>query len=257
MSCWREGRRAGRSLRAHPARREEDRGGSPRGGGRRPAGSRLLRTRRRGDAWIPYRSAGRERLAGRSEELERLAVEMYARGLSTRDIEATFTDAEGGTLLSPTAVSEVTEKLWAEDEAFATRDLSEYELLYLFVDGVAERLHPGQRREAVLCAWGIDVDGKKVLLGLVPERGGHGGLPRVLPGYAATRTRRSAAGCHRRGAGGLRRVEPSEAARWSRTPTRSPIGTPPSASSTRRSLPRRPRTGGVISEQAGLRYVRG
>lgn len=120
------------------------------------------------DLGEPYRSAVRQRLAGRSEELERLAVEMYARGLSTRDIEATFADEEGRSLLSRTAVSEVTEKLWAEYEAFATRDLSEHELLYLFVDGVAERLHPGQRREAVLCAWGIDVEGRKVLLGLAP-----------------------------------------------------------------------------------------
>jgi len=32
---------------------------------------------------------------GRTEELEALAVEMYARGLSPRDIEAVFADAEG------------------------------------------------------------------------------------------------------------------------------------------------------------------
>jgi transposase-like protein len=116
----------------------------------------------------PHRSKIRQRLAGRTEELERLAVEMYARGLSTRDIEATFTDEEGRSLLSRTAVSAVTEKLWEEYEAFATRDLSEHELLYLFVDGVAERLRPGLAREAVLCAWGIDVDGQKVLLALSP-----------------------------------------------------------------------------------------
>jgi transposase-like protein len=36
------------------------------------------------------------------------------------------------------------------------------------VDGVAERLHPGLAREAVLCAWGIDQEGKKVLLALSP-----------------------------------------------------------------------------------------
>lgn len=53
-------------------------------------------------------------------------------------------------------------------EAFATRDLSEHEILYLFVDGVAERLRPGQRRKAMLCAWGIDADGQKVLLALSP-----------------------------------------------------------------------------------------
>lgn len=65
-------------------------------------------------------------------------------------------------------MSEVTEKLWEEYEAFATRDLSEHKLLYLFVDGVAERLRPGLAREAVLCAWGIDEEGKKVLLALSP-----------------------------------------------------------------------------------------
>jgi hypothetical protein len=39
---------------------------------------------------------------------------------------------------------------------------------YLFVDGVAERLHAGMPREAVLCAWGITQDGQKVLLHLAP-----------------------------------------------------------------------------------------
>ena len=42
----------------------------------------------------PFESPIRARLAGRTAELERLAaVEMYARGLSTRDIEAAFRDA--------------------------------------------------------------------------------------------------------------------------------------------------------------------
>ena len=116
----------------------------------------------------PYRSEIRKRLSGRTEELERLAIEMYARGLSTRDIEATFSDEKGRSLLSRTAVSAVTEKLWEEYEEFATRDLSEHNLLYLFVDGVAERLRPGLAREAVLCAWGVDQEGQKVLLGLSP-----------------------------------------------------------------------------------------
>ena len=74
----------------------------------------------------------------------------------------------GKRLLSRTAVSEITERLWAEYEAFASRDLSEFEVVYLFVDGIAERLHLGQPREAVLAAWGILADGKKVLLHLAP-----------------------------------------------------------------------------------------
>ena len=116
----------------------------------------------------PFVSRVRARLAGRTAELERLAVEMFARGLSTRDIEAAFQDETGASLLSRTAVSQVTERLWQEYEAFAGRDLSEFAVAYFFVDGVAERLHAGMPREAVLCAWGITDDGQKVLLHLAP-----------------------------------------------------------------------------------------
>lgn len=116
----------------------------------------------------PFRSRIREILGSRTEELEALAIEMYARGLSVRDVEAVFADDAGKTLLSRTAVSEITERLWAEYEAFASRDLSEFEVVYLFVDGIAERLHLGQPREAVLAAWGILADGKKALLHLAP-----------------------------------------------------------------------------------------
>ena len=65
-------------------------------------------------------------IKGRTAELERLAVEMYARGLSTRDIEAAFADASGHSVLSKSAVSQVTEVLWQQYEAFAGRDLSEF-----------------------------------------------------------------------------------------------------------------------------------
>jgi transposase-like protein len=116
----------------------------------------------------PFVSRVRARLAGRTAQVERLAIEMFARGLSTRDIEAAFQDETGASLLSRTAVSQVTERLWQEYEAFATRDLSEFSVAYLFVDGVAERLHAGLPREAVRCAWGITEDGRKVLLHLAP-----------------------------------------------------------------------------------------
>jgi putative transposase len=120
------------------------------------------------DRAVPFRSRLCEIIRGRTEELEALAVEMYARGLSTRDIEALFADARGQSLLIRTVVSEITERLWAEYEAFASRDLSEFEVIYLFVDGLAERLHLGQPREAVLVAWGVLTDGNKVLLHLAP-----------------------------------------------------------------------------------------
>jgi hypothetical protein len=115
----------------------------------------------------PFVSRLRAALSGRTQELERLAVERYARGLSTRDIEDAFTDEAAQRLLSRTTVSEITERLWAQYEAFCQRDLSEHDIVYLFIDGIAERLPPGQRREAVLAAWGVGADGRKVLLALM------------------------------------------------------------------------------------------
>ena len=115
----------------------------------------------------PFRSELRAHLKGHSEGLEGLAVEMLARGLSVRDIEDAFRDESGRLLLSRTAVSEMGARLWEDYQNFATRDLSEYEIAYLFVDGIAERLRAGHRREPVLAAWSFTVEGKKVLLHLM------------------------------------------------------------------------------------------
>ena len=119
------------------------------------------------DTAEPFVSAVRENLAGRTEALEDLAIELHARGLSTRDIEDTFTDAQGRRLLSRAAVSEITERLWEDYAAFTKRDLAEHRVVYLYVDGIAERLRAGLPREAVLAAWGIGEDGRKVLLHLM------------------------------------------------------------------------------------------
>ena len=82
------------------------------------------------------------------------------------------------------------------------RDLAEHSVIYLFVDGIGERLRPGQRREAVLAAWGIGEDEAQ---GPAGADGGLQGVRRdgasVLSGPARPRARRSAAGGQRRGAG--------------------------------------------------------
>ena len=93
----------------------------------------------------PFRSTIRDVLRGRTQELERLATsEMYGRGLSVRDIEAAFTDEAGRCpAFQGTAASELTERLLADYEAFASRDLAELKVLYLFVDRIAERLQWG------------------------------------------------------------------------------------------------------------------
>jgi len=106
-------------------------------------------------------------LRGNSDVLERLTVEMYARGLSTRDIEDALEEATGDRLLSRTAVSQITEVLWEEYEAFAQRDLSGFDVEYLFLDAVYESLRQqGGGKEGVLCAWAICADGRKAMLHL-------------------------------------------------------------------------------------------
>jgi transposase-like protein len=87
-----------------------------------------------------YHSRLLEFLGAHSEVLQRLVTEMYARGLSTRDIEDALTDATGACLLSRTAVSELTDTLWEEYEAFSRRDLAPFEVIYLFVDAIYESL---------------------------------------------------------------------------------------------------------------------
>ena len=116
---------------------------------------------------VPYRSRLYDLLRGDSSMIEHLATEMYARGLSTRDIEAAFTDENGTCLLSRSGVSEVTEALWEDYQAFGQRDLSDIPVLYLFLDGLYEPLRThGITREAVLVAWAITTEGQKVLIGI-------------------------------------------------------------------------------------------
>jgi hypothetical protein len=110
----------------------------------------------------PFRSSIREHLKGHTQGLEDLAIEMLARGLSVRDIEDAFKDESGRLLLSKTAVSQL-----GSGRGRITGpspSAIEYEISYLFVDGIAERLCPGAKREPVLAAWGYTVEGRRVLL---------------------------------------------------------------------------------------------
>ena len=117
-------------------------------------------------AAAPFRSSLMSFLDGNSEVLDRLVTEMYARGLSTRDVEDAFRDATGELLISRSAVSEITDQLWADYQAFIASDLSDIEVEYLFADAVFESLRRHGAKEALLVAWGIASDGRKHLLHL-------------------------------------------------------------------------------------------
>lgn len=116
----------------------------------------------------PHQSKLLAFLRGNSDVLEYLVTQMYSRGLSTRDVEDAFRDPHTGEmLLSRTAVSQITDSLWEDYQAFCQRDLSDFTVEYLFLDAVYESLRRiGNTKEALLCAWGICRDGRKVLLHL-------------------------------------------------------------------------------------------
>jgi len=114
----------------------------------------------------PYRSQLWSQVASTSEVLKRLIVEMYAGGMSQRDIEYGLEKAVGQFVLSKSTVSELTDTLNQEYEAFRTRDLRGYDVAYLFIDAVYEPLRRWGSKTGVLCVWAICVDGRKVLLSL-------------------------------------------------------------------------------------------
>jgi putative transposase len=118
------------------------------------------------DSEHPYRSRLMDFLKGNTDVLDYLVLQMYTRGLSTRDVEDAFRDpVTGELLLGRTAISEITDSLWEDYQRFCVRDLAGFEVEYVFLDAVYESLRrQGNLKEALLCAWAICRDGRKVLL---------------------------------------------------------------------------------------------
>lgn len=114
----------------------------------------------------PYCSKLWSALGRTSDVLSTLIVEMYAGGMSQRDIEEALEKALGQFVMSKSAISEITDRLAHEYDAFRTRDLSGYDVAYLFIDTVYEPLRRWGSKTGVMCVWGICLDGRKVLLSL-------------------------------------------------------------------------------------------
>ena len=105
----------------------------------------------------------------RTNALESLAISGWVRGLSDRDIEASLAEVLGAeAALSKSTVSRICQRIRDELQAWTTRDLSGVRLDHLFLDASHFKTHPGAPAEPVLAAWGIDVDGKPVFVGLTP-----------------------------------------------------------------------------------------
>ncbi len=156
-------------LGAGPYERTEDRRGYANGYKPKRVKSRLgglelsiPKVREAGEAFYPQALERGER----SERALKLAVaEMYVQGVSTRKVTE-ITRELCGLEVSSSQVSRVAKLLDDELEAWRTRELGEYR--YLLLDARYEKVRHGGRVVscALLYAVGIDLDGKRSILGV-------------------------------------------------------------------------------------------
>jgi transposase-like protein len=106
-----------------------------------------------------------EKYASNTSELEEKIIGMYAKGLSTRDIQDMLRDLYG-VEVSANTISTITDKVWSLVEAWQNRALATiYPIVYL------DAIHLKLRREGIIenvafyVVLGIDLDGHRDVLG--------------------------------------------------------------------------------------------
>jgi putative transposase len=115
-----------------------------------------------------FRSRLLKNVARIAERVKTLALEMYVRGLSTRDVEQAFVTDTGKAVLSRSAMSRLSARLYDQYVAFANQDLSQFDVVFLFVDAVYEAVRRYTNGQTLLCAWAICADGTKRFVHLAP-----------------------------------------------------------------------------------------
>jgi putative transposase len=102
----------------------------------------------------------------RLEGFDDKVLALYARGLSTRDIQGQFEELYGAEV-SPTLISNVTNAVMEDVRAWQSRPLSAvYPILYFDALFVKSRQEGPVKNKAVYLALGINLEGEKELLGL-------------------------------------------------------------------------------------------
>lgn len=102
----------------------------------------------------------------RLDGLDDKIIALYARGLSTREIQAELVELYGAEI-SPTLISNVTNSVMEEVQAWQARPLDAvYPILYFDCLFVKSRQEGPIRNKAVYLALGINLQGEKELLGL-------------------------------------------------------------------------------------------
>ena len=109
-----------------------------------------------------------------SNEIERKVIAMYAKGMSTRDIQDLLTELYGIDV-SPETISAITDKVWPLVEGWQNRPLAEiYAILYLDAIHIKLKKDGKIANIAVYNVIGVDLDGHREPLGHWIGDGGEG-----------------------------------------------------------------------------------
>jgi putative transposase len=127
----------------------------------------IERPRLRSASALGFESRIVGRGVARTYALETLVICSFLRGLSVRDVEAALEETFDHPVISKSTVSRILEDTRERYRRWCKRRLDEHDLVYLFMDAIYLKLHPDDTpAEGVLVAWGVTLQGRKVLLGL-------------------------------------------------------------------------------------------
>lgn len=115
---------------------------------------------------IPFETSIIERYRRRESSVEEALVEMYLAGVSVRRVED-ITEALWGTRVSPSTVSDLNQKIYANIETWRKRPITG-DFPYVFLDGIwLKRAWGGEvSNVAVLVAIGVNDEGYREILGV-------------------------------------------------------------------------------------------
>jgi transposase-like protein len=115
-----------------------------------------------------------ELLKKNSNEIEEKVIAMYAKGNSTRDIQDILQELYGIDV-SANTISKITDKVWPLVEAWQNRPLAEVYAI-LFLDALHIKLRRNGKIEnvAIYNVLGVDLEGKREILGHWIGEGGEG-----------------------------------------------------------------------------------
>ncbi len=127
----------------------------------------LERPRIRNAAELGFESQVLGKGVARTHALEALIILGFLRGLSVRDVEALLEEVFGEQVLGKSTVARICQDTRERYRAWCERRLDCHDLVYCYLDAIYLKLRPDDEpAEGVLVAWGITLEGTKVLLGL-------------------------------------------------------------------------------------------